>query len=429
MVIILVFIIGYLFITLENIVSLNKIIPSLIMASICWSLIMFWRPQIFELDHNKQLFNCSTSFDKYHYLLLHSLGKASEIIFFLIGAMSIISIIDIFSGFEALRELFSNHTKRKFLWIITFLSFFLSAIIDNLTATIVMVSLLRKIIYDYKERLYYLGFVIISSNAGGVWSPIGDITTTMLWISEKVTTINLIKEIFIPSFLCMFFSTLLGSRMSIFNGFIQVKETQLSQLDLKRGFFLLNVGLSLMLFVPILKTLIGVPPYMGMLLSLGIFFIIITLLNFKKSFSIDEVFRKIDLSSVLFFLGILLSVSALESLGILYNLSHWIMEIVFTWKLTAFIFGLISSIIDNVPLVAATISMFSYPIDHEFWNYIAYVSGTGGSLLIIGSASGVAAMGMEKIDFLWYLKKISWIALIGYFSGFFYLLIKSIFLE
>ncbi|WP_185870304.1 SLC13 family permease [Blattabacterium cuenoti] len=422
-VIILVFIIGYLFITLENVVSLNKVIPSLIMASICWSLIMFWKIPVFELN-DKHLINWNGP--KHHLLLLH-LGKASEIIFFLIGAMSIISIIDAFSGFESLRELFSNNTKRKFLWIITFLSFLLSAIIDNLTATIVMVSLLRKIISDYKERLHYLGFVIISANAGGVWSPIGDITTTMLWISNKVTTINLIKEIFIPSFLCMFSSTLIGSKMSIFNGIIQVKKTGLSKSDIKKGFILFNIGLLFMLFVPIFKIITGVPPYMGMLFSLGAFCIVITILN--RNFSLNEVFsRKIEMSSVLFFLGILLSVSALESLGLLYHLSHWIRKIVFTWKLTTFIFGFISSIIDNVPLVAATISMFSYPIDHEFWHFIAYVSGTGGSLLIIGSASGVAAMGMEKIDFFWYLKKISWLAFIGYFSGFSYLLIKSFFL-
>ncbi|WP_185851860.1 sodium:proton antiporter NhaD [Blattabacterium cuenoti] len=419
---ILVFIIGYLFITLENILFLNKVVPSLIMASVCWSLIMFCNLPVFELNH-KNLIPWNNS--KNHLLLLH-LGKASEIIFFLIGAMSIISIIDVFSGFESLKELFSNNTKRKFLWIMTFLSFVLSAIIDNLTATIVMVSLLRKIISDYKDRLYYLGFVIISANAGGVWSPIGDITTTMLWISNKVTTVRLIKEIFIPSFLCMFSSTIIGSQMSIFNGFVQVKKSDLSKSDLKKGFLMLNIGLLLMLLVPLFKTITGVPPYMGMMFSLGIFCIVITILN--KGFSIDEVFRKIDISSVLFFLGILLSVSALESLGVLYNLSQWIKKIVFTWKLTTFIFGFISSIIDNVPLVAATIAMFSYPIDHEFWHFIAYVSGAGGSLFIIGSASGVAAMGMEKIDFLWYLKKISWLALIGYLSGFFFLLVKNFFL-
>lgn len=408
--IILVFIIGYFFITIENIISLNKVIPSLLMASICWSLIMFWNIPIFELNNKDPKI-----------LLLFHLGKASEIVFFLIGAMSIISIIDKCSGFEALRDFFHTNTKRKFLWTISLLSFVLSAIIDNLTATIVVATILKKVISDYKERLYYLGLVIISANAGGVWSPIGDITTTMLWISNKVTTVNLIKRIFIPSTLCMFFSTLVGSLMPIFDGFIQIKKSKLSKFDRKKGFWILKIGLGLLLFVPILKTVIGIPPYMGMTFSLGILGLITNMQ--KKDFSMEEVFRNIDFSSILFFFGILLSVSSLESLGILYNLSHWINNIVSTWKLTTFLFGLMSSFIDNVPLVAATNAMFSYPTDHEFWHFIAYVSGTGGSIFLIGSAAGIAAMGMEKIDFFWYFKKISWLAMIGYLSGFLYLLV------
>ncbi|WP_185878236.1 SLC13 family permease [Blattabacterium cuenoti] len=409
--IILVFIIGYFFITIENIISLNKVIPSLLMASICWSLIMFLDIPVFGFNNKDPKI-----------LLLFHLGKASEIVFFLIGAMSIISIIDRYSGFEALRDLFPTNTKRKFLWIISLLSFILSAIIDNLTATIVVATILKKVISDYKERLYYLGLIIISANAGGVWSPIGDITTTMLWISNKVTTVNLIKRIFIPSTLCMFFSTLVGSLMPIFDGFIQIKKSKLSKFDRKRGFWMLNIGMALLLFVPIFKTVTGIPPYMGMTFSLGILGLITNMMQ-KKDFSMEEVFRKIDFSSILFFFGILLSVSSLESLGILYNLSHWINNIVSTWKLTTFLFGLMSSFIDNVPLVAATNAMFSYPIDHEFWHFIAYVSGTGGSIFLIGSAAGVAAMGMEKIDFFWYLKKISWLAMIGYLSGFLYLLV------
>ncbi|AGD98167.1 Citrate transporter [Blattabacterium sp. (Blatta orientalis) str. Tarazona] len=408
--IILVFIIGYFFITIENIISLNKVIPSLLMASICWSLIMFWNIPIFELNNKDPKI-----------LLLFHLGKASEIVFFLIGAMSIISIIDKYSGFEVLRDLFPTNTKRKFLWIISLLSFFLSAIIDNLTATIVVATILKKVISDYKERLYYLGLVIISANAGGVWSPMGDITTTMLWISNKVTTVNLIKRILIPSTLCMFFSTLVGSLMPIFDGFIQIKKSKLSKFDRKKGFCMLNIGLGLLLFVPIFKTVTGIPPYMGMTFSLGILGLITNMQ--KRDFSMEEVFRNIDFSSILFFFGILLSVSSLESLGMLYNLSHWINNIVPTWKLTTFLFGLMSSFIDNVPLVAATNAMFSYPKDHEFWHFIAYVSGTGGSIFLIGSAAGVAAMGMEKIVFFLVFKKISWLAMIGYLSGFLYLLV------
>ncbi|WP_185870860.1 SLC13 family permease [Blattabacterium cuenoti] len=419
--VILIFIIGYLFIALENYISLNKVIPSLLMAAICWSLIMIFNLPVYELNQNFIIKKNSS-----HLLLFH-LGKASEIIFFLIGAMSIISIIEKFSGFEALKEIFYTDTKRKFLWKISISSFLLSAIIDNLTATIVLISLLRKIITNYKKRLYYLGIVIISANAGGVWSPIGDITTTMLWISNKVTALYLLKRVFIPSVLCMFISTLIVSFMPFFNGIIKIEKNKLSIENLKTGFFMLKVGLILMLFVPILKTIIGIPPYMGMMFSLGIQLIIARFINKKSTSSVDEIFKKLDISSLLFFLGILLSVSSLESLGLLYNLSHWINEKVSTWEITAFIFGIISSIIDNVPLIAATIAMFSHPIDHNIWHFMAYVSGTGGSILLVGSASGVAAMGMEKIDFFWYIKKISWIALIGYIFGYIYLLIYPFF--
>ncbi|AFJ90800.1 sodium:proton antiporter NhaD [Blattabacterium sp. (Blaberus giganteus)] len=420
--VILIFIFGYLLITLESFFSVNKVITSILMASICWSLIIYFNIPVYEYDQHLIIKKNPK------YLLLFHLGRASEIVFFLIGAMSIIAVIEKYSGFEALKELLctSKNTKRKFLWIISIVSFLLSAIIDNLTATMVLISLLRKTIYNYKDRLYYLGLVIISANAGGVWSPIGDITTTMLWISNKVTTIYLIKKIFIPSILCMVISTLIASYMSIFNGNIQIKKNDLSRDSINRGFFMLKIGLFLMLLVPIFKTIIGIPPYMGIMFSLGII-LLITSKKYKSKSIIDDTLKKIDISSVLFFLGILLSVSSLESMGKLYRLSHWINETVYTWKITTFLFGLISSIIDNVPLVAATIAMFSYSINHDLWHFIAYVSGTGGSIFLIGSAAGVAAMSMEKIDFFWYLKKISWIALIGYISGFIYLLIYPFF--
>ncbi|WP_185866933.1 SLC13 family permease [Blattabacterium cuenoti] len=418
--VIFIFILGYLLITLENFISVNKVIPSILMAIICWSLIIFFNLPVYELDQH-----LIPKKDP-KYLLLFHLGKASEIIFFLIGAMSIIAIIEKYSGFEALKELFYTNTKRRFLWIISIVSFLLSAIIDNLTATMVLISLLRKTVYNYKDRLYYLGLVIISANAGGVWSPIGDITTTMLWISNKVTTIHLIKKIFIPSILCMVISTLIASYIPIFNGYIQIKKSGLSKDHINRGFFMLKIGLFLMLLVPVLKTIIGIPPYMAMMFSLAVILFIVSQ-KYKSQFILYDIFKKVDLSSILFFLGILLSVSSLESLGKLYNLSHWINENVYTWKITTFLFGLISSIMDNVPLVAATIAMFSYPINHDLWHFIAYASGTGGSIFLIGSAAGVAAMSMEKIDFFWYFKKISWIALIGYISGFLYLLIYPLF--
>ncbi|WP_341657037.1 SLC13 family permease [Blattabacterium cuenoti] len=418
--VILIFIFGYLLIAFENFFSVNKVIPSILMAVICWSLIIFLNIPVYELDQHLILKKDPK------YLLLFHLGKASEIVFFLIGAMSIIAVIEKYSGFEAIKDLFYTNTKRKFLWIISTVSFLLSAIIDNLTATMVLISILKKTISNYKDRLYYLGLVIISANAGGVWSPIGDITTTMLWISNKVTTIILIKKIFIPSVLCMIISTLIASYMPVFNGYIQIKKNDLSKYCRDRGFFILKLGLSLMLLVPVLKTIIGIPPYMGMMFSLAIILVIVSK-KYRSASILDDAFKKVDISSILFFLGILLSVSSLESIGSLYSLSHWINETVSTWKITTFLFGLISSIIDNVPLVAATITMFSYPLNHDLWHFIAYVSGTGGSIFLIGSAAGVSAMSMEKIDFFWYLKKISWIALIGYISGFIYLLIYPFF--
>ncbi|WP_341656084.1 SLC13 family permease [Blattabacterium cuenoti] len=420
--VILIFIFGYLLIALEDFFSLNKVIPSILMAVTCWSLIIFLNIPVYEYELDQHLILKKDP----KYLLLFHLGKASEIVFFLIGAMSIIAVIEKYSGFEAIKDLFYTNTKRKFLWIISTISFLLSAIIDNLTATMVLISILKKTISNYKDRLYYLGLVIISANAGGVWSPIGDITTTMLWISNKVTTIFLIKKIFIPSVLCMIISTLIASYMPVFNGYIQIKKNDLSKYCKNRGFFILKLGLFLMLLVPFFKTIIGIPPYMGMMFSLGIILVIVSN-KYRSTFILDDVFKKVDISSILFFLGILLSVSSLESIGSLYNLSHWINETVYTWKITTFLFGLISSIIDNVPLVAATITMFSYPLNHDLWHFIAYVSGTGGSIFLIGSAAGVSAMSMEKIDFFWYLKNISWIALIGYVSGFIYLLIYPFF--
>ncbi|WP_185868325.1 sodium:proton antiporter NhaD [Blattabacterium cuenoti] len=418
MLVIIFFVFGYLFIIFEDYFSLNKVIPSLLMATICWSLIMFFNIPVYELNHNLIKVR-----DNHHLLLVH-LGKASEIVFFLLGAMLIISILEKSSAFDAMSELLYTDTKRKFLWKISIISFLLSALIDNLTATVVLISLLKKTIHNYKERLYYLGLSIISANAGGVWSPIGDITTTMLWISKKVTTFCLLKKIFFPSIICMLISTQIISYMSIFNGEMKWKKTPLSKKNLKIGLYMLLIGLILMFFVPIYKTIIGVPPYIGMMFSLGIMLTIYSVLYEKKIllFSSKNILKKVDVTSILFFFGILLSISSLEGIGILYKMSQWINHIVYNWEITTILLGFISSIVDNVPLVAATISMFSHPIDHSFWHFIAYVSGTGGSLLIIGSASGVAAMSIEKIDFFWYLKKISWIAFIGYISGFICLL-------
>lgn len=422
--VVLLFIIGYLVIIFGNAISINKIIPSILMATICWSLIIYFNIPVYEIKHELIQINSKI-------LLFNNLGKTSEVIFFLIGAMSIISMMEKLYAFEALKKIFYTNTKKKFLWKLNLISFLLSAVIDNLTATIVIISLLKKTVPKYKERLYYISSAVISANAGGVWSPIGDITTTMLWISQKVTTFSLFKKILIPSVICMFISTFFISHFSVFKGKIKIKKNDnISKENMRIGFSVLIIGLILILMVPIYKIILGIPPYMGIILSLGLFLLFISI-NYQKNNNkinnyIEEIFKKLDISSILFFFGILLSVSSLESIGVLYKFSYWINSNVSTWKITTFIFGFISSIIDNIPLIAGTISMFPfYKIDHNLWHFMAYTSGTGGSLFLIGSASGVAAMSIEKIDFLWYLKKISWIALIGYFFGFIYLLFYS----
>ncbi len=420
-VIIIIFIVGYLLIAFGNIISLNKVIPSILISSICWSLIIFFRLPVYEFNKN-----ILVEKDYKNLLLLH-LGKTSEIVFFIIGTMCLISILEKFNSFEILKKFFYTNTKQIFLWKLSIISFLLSAIIDNLTTTIVLISLLRKLIRGNKERLYFLGIVIISSNAGGVWSPIGDITTTMLWISKKVNSFHLLKKLFIPSVLCMFTSTYFASLMPIFNGKLNInKDYSLYKKNYFEEFLMLQIGLILMLMVPIFKTIVGIPPYMGIMFSLGILLCIVTI-KYKNDtiLFIDETIKSIDVSSVLFFFGILLSVASIESIGVLYYFSFWMKKILTRWEIISFLFGFISSIIDNVPLVAATISMFSYSLNHNFWHFIAYSSGVGGSLLLIGSASGITAMGMEKMDFLWYLKKISWLSLIGYITGFIYLILVN----
>ncbi len=449
--IIIVFVVGYLAITLEHNLKIDKLIPALIMMALSWALISLGIdsfPQWFDSAKHTLLetFGALGHEEKMYIMegtLLHHLGKTAEILVFLLGAMTIVEIIDYFDGFSTIKSFIKTKKKSKILWIFSILAFGLSAIIDNLTATIVLISILQKIVKERDVRIWYAGLIIIAANAGGAWSPIGDVTTTMLWIGKKVTTGHLIGYLFIPSLLCMVVPTFIASFLPAFKGNLK-QQDEVEKPKSKFSSTMLYLGLGGIVSVPVFKTVTHLPPYVGMMLALGVVAIFAEMYSSSK-FSLTEFeggesdahahhspvhasLSKIELPSILFFLGILMAVAALESLGTLFNFASVLQETMpmlgteihkgeGVSDLVVLLLGVGSAVIDNVPLVAASLGMFSEPIDDELWHFIAYSAGTGGSMLIIGSAAGVVAMGMEKIDFFWYLKKISWLALIGFLVG------------
>ena len=362
------------------------------------------------------------------HLLTENLGEVAGILFFLMGAMTIVELIDAHDGFEIITTRINTTSKRKLVWIIGFITFFLSAVLDNLTTTIVLVSLLRIIIPDKKDRLLFAGLVIIAANAGGAWSPIGDVTTTMLWIGGQITAGSIIVQTIIPSLVCFLLPAFIISRQVKGNAervqeAAEKKEFTNTQRERNTVFW---VGIGSLLFVPVFKTVTHLPPYMGVLLGLGVMWVITEKIHSKKDeaergqLSVNHALRKIDTPSILFFLGILLSIAALQATGVLTNLATAMDESIGNIKIITISIGLLSAIVDNVPLVAAAQGMYGleqYPTGHFFWEFLAYCAGTGGSCLIIGSAAGVAAMGLEKIEFFWYMKKIGWLALVGYLAG------------
>ena len=423
-----IFVLGYLAITLEHTLKIDKLIPALAMMAILWAIIALNHMPVFEVDTNlKQL--VLTHIDE---ILLHHLGKTAEIIIFLLGAMTIVEIIDYFNGFSTIKSFIKTKSKKALLWIFAILAFILSAIIDNLTATIVLITILQKVIADRNTRLWFAGLIIISANAGGAWSPIGDVTTTMLWIANKVTTVKLITYLFIPSVVCVVVPTFVASLLPAFKGEIEANENEEEEVAHKYGSTMLYLGLAAIVFVPVFKTLTHLPPYVGMMFSLAVVSTFAELFSATKIniTSIDgdsdaasshspvhKSLSKIELPSILFFLGILLAVAALESLGMLFGFAETLNTAIPNTDIVIMLLGIGSAVIDNVPLVAASIGMFSESIDNPLWHFIAFSAGTGGSMLIIGSAAGVVAMGMEKIDFFWYFKNISWLAFLGFISG------------
>ncbi|MDB0026726.1 sodium:proton antiporter NhaD [Polaribacter sp.] len=450
-VIIIVFIVGYLAITLEHNLKLDKLIPALVMMAVCWAIVALGIDSFSDwfdsANHGLvEGFANKGHEAKMHLVeetLLHHLGKTAEILVFLLGAMTIVEIIDYFDGFSTIKGFVTFKGKKKLLWMFSILAFILSAIIDNLTATIVLISILQKIVKTREDRIWFAGLIIIAANAGGAFSPIGDVTTTMLWIGDKVSTGMLFTYLFIPSLLCMVVPTFIATFLPAFKGDISFDENEVEKPKNQHSAKMLYLGLGAILFVPVFKTVTHLPPYVGMMLSLGIVATFAEIYS-RTKFSLTDFdsetsdlnahhspvhasLSKIEMPSILFFLGILMAVAALESLGVLFNFAESLkqgiplmgseLEGTKVSDLVVLLLGVGSAVIDNVPLVAASLGMFSESLDNPLWHFIAFSAGTGGSMLIIGSAAGVVAMGMEKIDFFWYLKKITWLALIGFLIG------------
>ena len=423
-----IFILGYLLIAFEHSVKIDKAASAILTAVLVWTLL------VLGVD-------VEAAHDVRHYI-----GEISEILFFLIGAMTIVELVDAHDGFKIITDRITSRNKVVLLWVLSLITFFLSAILDNLTTTIVMVSLLRKLVNDEKERWFYAGIVVIAANAGGAWSPIGDVTTTMLWIGKQISAVGIVKQLFIPSLLCLLLPLLVlsfrlkGDLSAVATAPTGREKNPSSVLERNIVFAL---GLAALLFVPVFKTITHLPPYMGVLFGLSVLWMVTEVMHASKSkedkyaLSVAGVIRRVDMTTILFFLGILLAVSALGTAGHLAQVADSLRSHLGNVYTINIAIGLLSAIVDNVPLVAGAMKM--YPLvtpeqlatatpeqaqwlkhfveDGRFWELLAYCAGTGGSCLIIGSAAGVAAMGMEKIDFFWYLKNISLLALLGYLGG------------
>jgi Na+/H+ antiporter NhaD/arsenite permease-like protein len=414
---------GYVAIAMEHVIRLNKAASALITGVLCWTIYILYASDKHAVNEQ----------------LTEHLGEIAGILFFLLGAMTIVELIDAHDGFEVITSRIKTTKKSHLLWLIGGLSFFLSAVLDNLTATIVIVSLIRKLIRNKQARLIFCGIVIIASNAGGAWSPIGDVTTTMLWIGGQITTTQIMGNVFLPGLACAAVPMLvmtLRMRGALEVGGTEEAKTSKPETPVRDRNIVFISGILILLLVPVFKTLTHLPPFMGMLMGLGIMWVITEIIHHQKDtqdkhfLSVLYALRKIDTPSILFFLGILISVASLQSIGALSQVAQQLDQQIGNPAVIVIIIGILSAIVDNVPLVAASMGMYSlqqYPTDHFFWHFLAYCAGTGGSLLIIGSAAGVAAMGIEKIEFFWYLKKIAWLALVGYIAGILVFMLQQVF--
>lgn len=431
---IIIFLVGYTCIALEHPLKINKTATALLLGVILWVCAIIGGAGMLVNSESLReyvMLNPGSNFLTWlvHFQLVDIVSEISYIIFFLLGAMTIVELIDTQGGFKIITDKIKTTNKVKLLWVISILAFFMSAVLDNLTTSIVMCALLRKLIDDKKDRWFYASMIIIAANSGGAWSPIGDVTTIMLWIAGKVTALNIIEMTFFASLMSLIVPLVVLS--FILKGDVRRPELQIEsnepEADQWHQTLFLFLGIGCLLFVPVFKTLTHLPPFLGMLGGLGIMWITSEIIHRnkshdeKKQYDIVTVLKKVDVPSILFFLGILIAVGALQTVGHLELLASKLDTIPLQepskYYVINMIIGVLSSIVDNVPLVAGAMGMYHFPVDHYFWEMLAYCAGTGGSILIIGSAAGVAIMGMEKIDFIWYLKKISWIALIGYFAG------------
>lgn len=435
---IIAFVIGYAVIALEHPLKINKTATALLLGVILWVCAVIGGDGILVSQDAYRAYAMShpgSTFTDWlvHSELIHALGEVAEILFFLMGAMTIVEIIDTNGGFKIITDHIKTQNKTKLLWIIGILTFFMSAVLDNLTTSIVMVALLRKMM-KREDRLMFASVVILSANAGGAWSPIGDVTTIMLWIAGNVSSVNIITSTIGASLVSLIVPLIILSFMM--KGNVEAPQLELHHVDgtytnsKKVSTLFLCVGVGALVFVPVFKTLTHLPPYLGMLGGLGVLWILSEIVHREKEgedrqarsrYSILSIITRIDIPSILFFLGILLAVNALRTVGHLSLLANGLDSISMPepgkYYVINIIIGILSSIIDNVPLVAGSMAMYHFPTDHYFWEMLAYCAGTGGSILIIGSAAGVAVMGLERIDFIWYLKRISWLALVGYLCG------------
>lgn len=412
-----IFLIGYLAIIVEELIKLNKAATALLMAVGCWT-VLFLEP--------------AESVDRHLYILTFQMFKVSQVVFFLIGALTIVEIINTHKGFQIITKRLIMRSKRKLLWTTGFVTFFLSSVLDNLTTTIVMISLIGKLLSDREERLLLGGAVVIAANAGGAWTPIGDVSTTLLWIYGQVTTLAILRDLFLPSILGMMLC-LLWLHFKFKGEINHADNKELESFKIEPGgTFILIVGICSLIFVPFFKIITGLPPFVGMMFGLGIMWVITDLLHYKfkdrDHLRVVSILPKVDISVILFYLGVLLSINSLESAGLLKKLSTWLNFHISNPAIIPVLIGLVSGVVDNVSLVAATIGMYGlepFHTDSSFWQATAYAAGTGGSIMIIGSAAGVALMALEKVNFLWYLRKITIPALLTFFGGLLFYLILS----
>ena len=436
---ILLFVVGYLFIALEHKTRIDKSAVALLMAGAIWT-----------------VFNLLGNDPHIQHELVDQLGDTCEILVFLIGAMTIVDLIDSYGGFGVITDHITTRNKRKLMWLLAIITFFMSAALDNMTTTIIMVMLLRRLIANKKERWIFASVIVIAANSGGAWSPIGDVTTIMLWMRGNVTAANLIANLFLPCLVSVVIPAAIASRYVADRPAAAVSAKALASgcpecIGPRLRLFILIVGVVSLLFVPVFKSLTGLPPYMGMMVSLGVMWVLTEIIYDRKrgieesiKCRVTKVLKHIDMPTILFFLGILMSVAALETAGVLTDVANWLDKQVHEVFTIAGVIGILSSVIDNVPLVAACMGMYpvmdtaavaasadpaymqSFVQDGLFWHLLTYCAGVGGSLLIIGSAAGVVAMGLEKINFGWYFKKITLLAFAGYASGILVILLEHL---